>query len=113
MITLTRSTKNRDICFDKDIRASNHRLGCWPEMRLYMLVYRFPPQRGQKRYRKNCKMALKKPLAVMGVLVKGRNYSSIASLMQSTMYITSLSVTYGPAGRHMPTLKMASLTPLT
>ena len=40
-------------------------------------------------------------------------YSSIASLMQSTMYLTSSSVTYGPAGRHMPTLKMASLTPLT
>lgn len=65
MITLTRSTKNRDICFDKDIRASNHRLGCWPEMRLYMLVYRFPPHRGQKRYRQNWLMALNMLLAVM------------------------------------------------
>lgn len=28
------------------------------------------------------------------------------------MYFTSSSVTYGPAGRHMPTLKISSLTPL-
>ena len=35
------------------------------------------------------------------------------SLMLSTMYFTSSSVTYGPAGRHIPTLKMASETPFT
>lgn len=36
MITLTRSTKNRDICFDKDIRASNLIDGYWPEMLQYI-----------------------------------------------------------------------------
>ena len=35
------------------------------------------------------------------------------SLMVSTMYFTSSSLTYGPAGRHIPTLKIASETPLT
>lgn len=35
------------------------------------------------------------------------------SLMVSTMYLTSSSVTYGPAGRHMPTLKIPSDTPFT
>lgn len=35
----------------------------------------------------------------------------IALLMVSTIYLTSSSVTYGPEGRHMPTLKMASDTP--
>ena len=38
---------------------------------------------------------------------------SILALMVSTIYFTSSSLTYGPAGRHIPTLKMASLTPLT
>ena len=37
----------------------------------------------------------------------------IAALMLSTMYFTSSSLTYGPAGRHIPTLKSNSLTPLT
>ena len=37
----------------------------------------------------------------------------IFALMVSTMYLTSSSVTYGPAGRHIPTLKIASDTPLT
>ena len=36
---------------------------------------------------------------------------SIASLIHSTIYFTSSSVTYGPAGRHIPTLNSASLTP--
>ena len=40
------------------------------------------------------------------------NYS-IALLIVSTIYRTSSSLTYGPAGRHMPTLKSASLTPFT
>ena len=35
------------------------------------------------------------------------------SLMASTMYLTSSSLTYGPAGRHIPTLNNASDTPLT
>ena len=39
-------------------------------------------------------------------------YTSIASLIQSTMYLTSSSVTYGPAGRQKPTLKRDSDTPL-
>ena len=34
------------------------------------------------------------------------------SLMVSTMYLTSSSLTYGPAGKHIPTLKRASDTPL-
>ncbi len=38
---------------------------------------------------------------------------SIALLIVSTMYFTSSSLTYGPAGKHIPTLKMASLTPFT
>ena len=46
-------------------------------------------------------------------LKEGPHYASIASFMQSTMYLTSSSVTYGPAGRHIPTLKTASLTPFT
>ena len=37
----------------------------------------------------------------------------IFSLMVSTMYLTSSSLTYGPAGRHIPTLNKASDTPLT
>ena len=37
----------------------------------------------------------------------------IFSTIVSTIYLTSSSLTYGPAGKHMPTLKMASLTPLT
>ena len=35
------------------------------------------------------------------------------ALIVSTMYFTSSSVTYGPAGRHIPTLKSASDTPFT
>ena len=35
------------------------------------------------------------------------------ALMFSTMYRTSSSLTYGPAGRHMPTLKSFSDTPFT
>ena len=35
------------------------------------------------------------------------------SLIVSTMYFTSSSLTYGPAGRHIPTLNKASDTPLT
>ena len=35
------------------------------------------------------------------------------SFIVSTMYFISSSVTHGPAGRHMPTLKIASLTPFT
>ena len=38
---------------------------------------------------------------------------SMLALMVSTIYLTSSSLTYGPAGKHIPTLKMASLTPLT
>ena len=41
------------------------------------------------------------------------SYSAIAPFIVSTIYLTSSSPTYGPAGRHMPTLKMASLMPLT
>ena len=37
---------------------------------------------------------------------------STASLMHSTIYRTSSSVTYGPAGRHIPILKISSSTPL-
>ena len=44
------------------------------------------------------------------------NYNSlcehpIASLMHSTIYFTSSSVTYGPAGRQKPTLNKSSSTP--
>ena len=39
-------------------------------------------------------------------------YFTIASFIESTIYFTSSSVTYGPAGRHIPTLKISSLTPL-
>ena len=38
-------------------------------------------------------------------------YLTIASLMLSTIYFTSSSVTYGPAGRQKPTLNSASSTP--
>ena len=37
----------------------------------------------------------------------------IFSLIVSTMYFTSSSLTYGPVGRHIPTLNKASDTPLT
>lgn len=37
----------------------------------------------------------------------------MASLIFSTMYLTSSSLTYGPLGRHMPTLNKDSETPLT
>ena len=39
-------------------------------------------------------------------------YFTIASLMLSTIYLTSSSVTYGPAGRQKPTLKSSSSMPL-
>ena len=35
------------------------------------------------------------------------------SFMHSTIYLTSSSFTYGPAGRHIPTLNRASDTPFT
>lgn len=38
-------------------------------------------------------------------------YSPIASLMHSTIYLTSSSETYGPAGRQKPTLNKSSSTP--
>ena len=38
------------------------------------------------------------------------HYPIIADLIVSTMYRTSSSVTYGPLGRHIPTLNMASET---
>ena len=38
-------------------------------------------------------------------------YLTMASLMLSTIYFTSSSVTYGPAGRQKPTLNSASSTP--
>ena len=41
-----------------------------------------------------------------------RNHPTIPSLMHSTIYLTSSSVTYGPAGRHIPILKTSSSTPL-
>ena len=37
----------------------------------------------------------------------------IFALIVSTMYLTSSSLTYGPAGRHIPILNKASETPLT
>jgi len=37
----------------------------------------------------------------------------IFSLIVSTIYFTSSSLTYGPAGRHIPTLKRPSDTPFT
>ena len=40
-------------------------------------------------------------------------YPIMLALMVSTIYLTSSSVTYGPAGKHMPILKIASDTPLT
>lgn len=38
------------------------------------------------------------------------DYSPMASLMQSTMYLTSSSETIGPAGRQKPILKRSSST---
>ena len=38
-------------------------------------------------------------------------YLTIASLMLSTIYFTSSSVTHGPAGKQKPTLKSSSSTP--
>ena len=40
------------------------------------------------------------------------SHYTIASFMHSTIYRTSSSVTYGPAGRQKPTLKISSDTPL-
>ena len=39
-------------------------------------------------------------------------YLTIASFMLSTIYFTSSSVTYGPAGKQKPTLKSFSSIPL-
>ena len=41
-----------------------------------------------------------------------KHYRTIASLIHSTIYRTSSSVTYGPAGRQKPILKMAVSTSL-
>ena len=41
------------------------------------------------------------------------NIYSIDSLIESTIYRTSSSLTHGPVGRHMPRLNNDSLTPLT
>ena len=49
-------------------------------------------------------------LPMQGMLA---DYLTIAFFIVSTIYLTSSSVTYGPAGRHMPTLKIASVTPST
>ena len=42
----------------------------------------------------------------------GISYPSIASLILSTIYLTSSSVTYGPAGKQKPTLNSSSSMPL-
>ena len=44
-------------------------------------------------------------------VIKDNTYT-IASFIFSTIYFTSSSVTNGPLGKHIPTLKRLSLTPL-